>query len=89
LNNKSLFASIKSDSNLTQERNILLGGRGGEDSEDDKKVFENAPPPSEDDSYADESIDKYVPTQMEEMPYNLLTSFGRQVIWHWNKRKHK
>ncbi len=26
LNNKSIFASIKSDSNLTQEGNIVLGG---------------------------------------------------------------
>jgi hypothetical protein len=33
LNDKSLFTSIKSDSNLTQEGNIVLEGRGGEDSE--------------------------------------------------------
>jgi hypothetical protein len=83
-NNKSLFASIESDSNLTQEGNIVLGGKGGEDSEDDNIVFKYVLPPSEDDSDANESIAKDAPTQMKETPCNLLMSFVHQVIWHWN-----
>ncbi len=43
LNNRSLFGSLRSDSNLTQEGNIVLGEEG--DIGDEKNVvYENAPP---------------------------------------------
>ena len=48
------------------------------------------PPPSEEESKDDISSDKDAPTQMEQTPYSSLgVSFGRQVIWHWNKRKQR
>ncbi len=52
-------------------------------------MYENAPPHSEEESnYDEESVDKDALTQLSQViPYDLITSFGRQVIWHWNKRK--
>ena len=45
------------------------------------------PPPSEDDSdVADDEFDANTP-QLDGTPYNSVMSFGRQVIWHWSKRK--
>jgi hypothetical protein len=47
------------------------------------------PSQSEEESNLDkESVDKDAPTQLSQlMPYNSIMSFGRQVIWHWNKRR--
>ena len=46
-------------------------------------------PQSEEESNHDkESIDKNAPTQLSQVtPYNSIMSFGRQVIWYWNKHK--
>jgi hypothetical protein len=90
LNNRNLFGSLRSDSNLTQDGNIVLG-EGGDISDEENVVYENAPPqPEEESNYDEESIDKDAPTQLSQvMPYNLIMSFGRQVIWHWNKRKQR
>ncbi len=81
LNNRSLFGSLRSDSNLTTEGNIVLG-EGGDTSDEEDVVFENAPPNSEEESNNDEeSIDEDAPTQLSQvMPYNLIMSFGCQVI---------
>jgi hypothetical protein len=43
LNNRNLFGSLRSDSNLTQEGNIALG-EGGDVSDEDNVVYEKAPP---------------------------------------------
>jgi hypothetical protein len=77
LNNRNLFGSLRSDSNLTQKGTIVLGEEGDIDEED--VVFENAPPPSEEESNHDEeSIDEDAPTQLSQvMPYNSIMSFGR------------
>jgi hypothetical protein len=90
LNNRNLFGSLRSDSNLTQEGNIVLG-EGGDIGDEENVVYENAHPQSEDESdHDEESIDKDAPTQLSQvMPYNLIMSSGRQVIWHWNKRKQR
>ncbi len=44
LNDRILFGSLRSDSNLTQEGNIVLG-EGGDISDEENVVYENAPPP--------------------------------------------
>jgi hypothetical protein len=90
LNNRSIFGSLRSDSNLTKEGNVVLG-EGGDTSDEEDVVYENAPPNSEEESNNDEeSIDEDAPTQLSQVtPYNLIMSFGRQVIWHWNKRKQR
>jgi hypothetical protein len=44
LNDRNLFASLRSDSNLTKEGNIVLG-EGGDISDGEDVVHENAPPP--------------------------------------------
>ncbi len=43
LNDKSLFGSLRSDSNLTQEGNIVLG-EGGDESDVENVVFADDPP---------------------------------------------
>jgi hypothetical protein len=42
LNNRNLSGSLRSDSNLTQEGNIL--GEGGNMSDEENVVFQNDPP---------------------------------------------
>ncbi len=44
LNDRSLFGSFRSDSNLTQEVNIVLW-EGGDNSDEENVVFQNDPPP--------------------------------------------
>jgi hypothetical protein len=90
LNNRNLFGSLRSDSNLTQEGNIVLG-EGGDISDEENDVYENAPPQSEEKSdHDEESIDKDALTQLSQVtPYNSIMSLGCQVIWHWNKCKHR
>jgi hypothetical protein len=44
LNNRNLFGSLRSDFNLTKEGNIVLG-EGGDISDEEDVVHENAPPP--------------------------------------------
>jgi hypothetical protein len=75
---------------LTQEGNIVLG-EGGDISDEENVVYENAPPQSEEESdHDEESIDEDAPTQLSQVtPYNPIMAFGRQVIWHWNKRKQR
>ncbi len=75
---------------LAVEGNIVLG-EGGDISDEENVVYENAPPQSEEESgHDEESVDKNAPTQLSQVtPYNLIMSFGRQVIWHWNKRKQR
>jgi hypothetical protein len=75
---------------LTKEGNIVLG-EGGDISDEEDVVHENAPPHSEEESdYDEESIDKDAPTQISQVtPYDLIMSFGHQVIWHWSKRKQR
>ena len=58
LNHKSLFGSLKSDSNLTQEGNIVLG-EGGDETDVENVVFANDPPSEfENKSNDDTSDDK-------------------------------
>ncbi len=88
LNDKSLFGSLRSDSNLTQEGNIVLG-EGGDESDVENVVFTNDPPSkSENETNNDTSNDKDN-TQMQVTSYNTVMSFACQVIWHWDKRKQR
>ncbi len=93
LNNRTLFGALKSDLDLTKEGKMILGGAGGADadsSDNDNVIFDDGPPQSEDKSDAvEEEFDADAPTQMEVTPYNLVMSFGRQVIWHWSKHKQR
>ena len=92
LNDKSLFGAIKSDFNLTEEGNTVLGG-GGDSSDDDSVVFENehtfinADSDDDDNSSGGDDEDGVDGTQGTSSA--LVMSFGRQVIWHWDKRRHR
>jgi hypothetical protein len=84
LNNRNLFGSLRSDPNLTQEGNIVLG-EGGDISDEENVVCENAPPPQseEESDHDEENIDKDAPTPLSQVTlYNVIMSFGRQVVWH-------
>jgi hypothetical protein len=86
LNNKSLFGSLRSDSNLTQEGNIVLG-EGGDESNIENVVFANDPPGESENKSNDATSNDKDNTQMQVTPYNMVMPFARQVIWHWDKRK--
>ncbi len=86
LNNKSLFGSLRSDSNLTQEGNIVLG-EGCDESDVENVVFANDPPSESENKSNDDTSNDKDNTQMQVTPYNTVMSFERQVIWHWDKRK--
>jgi hypothetical protein len=91
LNDIRLFGSLRSDSNLNQEGNIVLGDGGDEENDGESVVFADdnvQSDQSEDESKDEKSLDTGEPTlQSQDTPYNSVMSFGRQVIWHWNKRK--
>jgi hypothetical protein len=88
LNDKSLFDSLRSDSNLTQEGNIILG-EGGDESDVENVVFANDSPSESENESNDDTSDDKDNTQMQVTPYNTVMSFARQVIWHWDKRKQR
>jgi hypothetical protein len=79
LNNNSLFGSLKSDSNMTQEGNIVLG-EGGDESDVENVVFDNDPPSKSENESNDDTSDDKDNTQMQVTPYNTVMSFARQVI---------
>ena len=55
---------------------------------DENIIFDDAHPPSEDESDVEpDEFEADAHTQLEVTPYNSIMSFGRQVIWHWSKRK--
>ena len=87
LNDRHLFGYLRSDSNLTRDGNIVLGERCDEESDRESVVFaDDDNIKSEDESEGE--IDGDAPTELsQEFRYNSAISFGRQVIWHWNKRK--
>ncbi len=95
LNNRNLFGSLRSDFNLTQEGNIVLV-EGGDINDEENVVYENDPPNLRRKAIMTrKALTKMPPpTKLSQVtPYNLIMSFGRQVIWHWNKHqqqiKHK
>jgi hypothetical protein len=88
LNDKSLFDSLKSDSNLTQEGNIVLG-EGGDESDVENVVFDDDPPSESENKSNDDTSNDKDNTQMQVMPYNTVMSFVCQVIWHWDKCKQR
>ena len=76
LNDDELFGDLSTDRNLMEDGNNMLGGE--DDSNEEEVFFEDNPDFSDDDDIEDRT---------EATPYNLIMSFGRQVLWHWNRRK--
>ncbi len=76
LNDKSLFGSLRSDSNLTQESNIVLG-EGGDESDVVNVVFADDPPSESEIKSNDDTSDDKDNTQMQVTPYNTVMSFAR------------
>jgi hypothetical protein len=83
LNDKSLFGSLKTDQNLIEEGNIVLGSdlTNSANNDEDEIVFQE---PTPDELSSDEGSDDKIET-----PSNTTMSFGRQVTWHWNKCKQR
>ena len=77
LNDEALFGDMKKDANLSREEVML-----DDDSDDDGDVlFSNHDvTPTSSDNDSDDDNEELTPT-------NSVMSFGRQFIWHWNKRK--
>jgi hypothetical protein len=84
LNDKSLFGSLKTDRNLIEEGNIVLGSNlnNSTNNDEDEIVFQEAPPVTngtDDEDSNDEA----------QTPSNTTMSFARLITWHWNKRKQR
>jgi hypothetical protein len=66
---------------------MVLGNRCEEESDGESVVFGDDDDIQPEDESKSEMEDN-APTELsEEFPYNLIMSFGCQVIWHWNKHK--
>ena len=83
---KGLFGSLKTDHNLIEEGNIVLGSdlNNSANNDDDEIVFQEPTPVTngtDDELSSDEGE--------TETPSNTTMSFGRQVTWHWNKLKQR
>jgi hypothetical protein len=82
LNDESLFGSLKTDRNLTEEGNIVLGSNlnNSANNDEDEIVFQEAIPVTNgtDDKDSDDEA---------QTPSNTTMSFAHQITWHWNKRK--
>ena len=92
LNDESLFGSLKTDQNLIEEGNIVLGSdldNNSANNHEDEIVFHEPIPVT--DGIDDELNDDGEVTDDDpiETPSNTTMSFGRQVTWHWNKRKQR
>ncbi len=81
-NDKSLFGSLKTDRNLIEEGNIVLGSNlnNSANNDEDEIVFQEAPPVTN--GTDDEDSDDEAQT-----PSNTTMSFARQITWHRNKCK--
>jgi hypothetical protein len=84
LNDKSLFGNLKTDQNLIEEGNIVLGSNlnNSADNDEDEIVFQEAPPVTN--GTDDEDSDDEAQT-----PSNTTMSFEHQITWHWNKCKQR
>jgi hypothetical protein len=89
LNDESLFGSLKTDQNLIEEGSIVLGLDldNSANNHEDEIVFHEPIPVT--DGIDDELNDDGELTNDDpiQTPSNTTMSFGRQVTWHWNKRK--
>jgi hypothetical protein len=84
LNDERLFGSLNTDRNMIEEGNIVLGSNVNNraNNDEDKIVFEEAPPVSngtDDEDSNDEA----------QTPSNTTMSLARQITWHWNKHKQR
>ena len=83
MNDKLLFGALKSNSNLRAEGDVVLGEVG----DDSSILFEDPFSDNKsddigiDDDSAGVDVEPDAPIETEKM------SFGRQVIFHWSKRK--
>ena len=75
LNDKELFGSLTPDRNLTHG-DINLDGAN--DSDDEEEV-----------AFADSDDDDDTESNEEATPNNSIMSFGRTVLFHWNRRRKK
>jgi len=89
LNDESLFGSLKTNQNLIEEGNIVLGSDldNSANNHKDEIVFHEPIPVT--DGIEDELSDDGELTDDDPIrtPSNTTMSFGHQVTWHWNKRK--
>jgi hypothetical protein len=84
LNDESLFGSLKTDRNLIEEGNIVLGSNlNNSNNNDEDEIVSQEAPPGTNGTDDEDSDDK------AQTPSNTTMSFARQITWHWNKRKQR
>jgi hypothetical protein len=81
---KSLFGSLKTDRNLIEEGNLVLGSdlNNRTNNDEDEIVFQE---PTRVTNGTDDELSS--DEGETETPSNTTMSFGHQVTWHWNKCK--
>jgi hypothetical protein len=88
---KILFGSLKTDQNLIEEGNIVLGSDldNSTNNHEDEIVFHVPIPVTGgiDDELSDDG--ELTDDDPIQTPSNTTMSCGRQVTWHWNKRKQR
>jgi len=91
LNDESLFGSLKTDQNFIEEGNIVLGLDldDSANNHEDEIVFQEPIPFTNgiDDELSDDG--ELTSDDPIQTPSNTTMSCGRQVTWHWNKRKQR
>jgi hypothetical protein len=91
-NSESLFGYLKSDSNFNSQQDgemIVFGGYHDlDDSNDNNLVFDYGNTASKDETEDETPVDEHdANEETEATRKNSVMLFGRQVIWHWEKRR--
>jgi hypothetical protein len=87
LNEKSLFGSLKTDQNLIEEGNIVLGSNlNNSDKYDEDEIVFHEPHPVTNSSDIVLSDDESS-NDKTQTPSNTTMAFGCHVSWHWHKCK--
>jgi hypothetical protein len=89
LNDKSLFGSLKTDQNLIEEGNIVLGSNLNNSANNDEDEIVLHKPPPVTNSIDNEHSNEEGSDDETQTPSNITMSLAHQVTCHWHKCKQR